>query len=92
MAPQRNKKNNNETSGRTAIIAVAVFLIVAVLVGNQYQGLMTNGSDQRTTDTLITSEFLQAVEQDRVECCLRCRQLYGHGHVLPRGNGGFCGA
>ena len=67
MAPQRNKKNNNETSGRTAIIAVAVFLIVAVLVGNQYQGLMTNGADQRTTDTLITSEFLQAVEQDRVE-------------------------
>ena len=77
MAPQRNKKNNNETSGRTAIIAVAVFLIVAVLVGNQYQGLMTNGADQRTTDTLITSEFLQAVEQDRVESVVydagRCR-------------------
>ena len=66
MAPQRNKKNN-ETSGRTAIIAVIVFLVVAVLVGNQYQGMATSSSSSRTTDSLITSEFLQALEQDRVE-------------------------
>jgi cell division protease FtsH len=67
MAPQRNKKNP-ENGGRTAIIAVVLFLVVAVLVGNQYYS-MTGTSSQSgstTTDSLITSEFLQAVEQGRV--------------------------
>ena len=64
MAPQKNKKLD-DSSARNVIIIIAVFIVGAILVGNQYQSL-ANTTENRVTDTLITSEFLQAVEQDRV--------------------------
>ncbi len=56
--------NNN----RNMIIWIVVAVIIAVLVGQQFM-MMNQGSgeDNRPTDTLITSEFLQAVEQNRVD-------------------------
>ena len=65
---QDNKNNNNkksqfqQPSPRTTIISVVLFLIVAFFVGQQFM----NMSSTTQTDGLITSEFVQAVEQDRV--------------------------
>ncbi|MBQ9000606.1 MAG: ATP-dependent zinc metalloprotease FtsH [Eggerthellaceae bacterium] len=65
--PQHNpqfKGSNN----RNIIVWVIVFFVVAFIVGQQF--MMAQGSNgkgqNRPTDALITSEFLQAVEQDRV--------------------------
>ncbi|WP_082019799.1 ATP-dependent zinc metalloprotease FtsH [Berryella intestinalis] len=49
---------------RTAIISVVLFAFVAFLAGRQFFAM--TGSDGKPTDSLITSEFVQAVEQDRV--------------------------
>ena len=64
---QDNKNNNKKSqfqqpSPRTTIISVVLFLIVAFFVGQQFM----NMSSTTQTDGLITSEFVQAVEQDRV--------------------------
>ncbi len=69
MAQQDNKKKNNKQSqfqqpnSRTTIISVVLFMLVALFVGSQFMSM----SDTTQTDSLITSEFVQAVEQDRVE-------------------------
>ena len=54
-------------SNRNIIIWVVVAVIFAVIVGQQFLAMQGAGSDSKPTDTLITSEFLQAVEQDRVD-------------------------
>ena len=64
---QDNKNSNKKSqfqqpSPRTTIISVVLFLIVAFFVGQQFM----NMSSTTQTDSLITSEFVQAVEQDRV--------------------------
>ena len=64
---QDNKNNNKKSqfqqpSPRTTIISVVLFLIVAFFVGQQFM----NMSSTTQTDGLITSEFVQAVEQGRV--------------------------
>ena len=68
MAQQDNKQNNRQTqfqqpNPRTTIISVILFLLVAIFVGSQFM----NMQNTTKTDSLITSEFVQAVEQDRVE-------------------------
>ncbi|MEF9875274.1 MAG: ATP-dependent zinc metalloprotease FtsH, partial [Gordonibacter sp.] len=61
--PQQNKQSQfQQPSPRTTIISVLLFMLVAFFVGQQFMN-MTNTTQ---TDTLITSEFTQAVEQDRV--------------------------
>ena len=65
--PQNNKQPDN----RSLVIWVIVFFVIAMIAGQQFislQGSSAGANENRptTTDTLITSEFLQAVEQDRV--------------------------
>ena len=48
---------------RVSIISAILFFVVAMFIGSQMMTMM-NGAE---TDTLITSEFVQAVEQDRVQ-------------------------
>ena len=66
--PQNNPQFKGPGDNRNVIIWVIIFFIVALFVGQQF--LITQegeeGSQATTTDTLITSEFLQAIEQDRV--------------------------
>ena len=47
---------------RTGIVSAVIMFLIAFFIGNQMVTMM-NGTK---TDTLITSEFVQAVEQDRV--------------------------
>ena len=54
-------------SNRNTIIWVIVTVIIAVIVGQQFIAMQGASGDTKPTDTLITSEFLQAVEQDRVD-------------------------
>ena len=65
MAQQNNNKQAQfqQPNPRTTIISVILFLLVAFFVGSQFM----NMSNTTKTDSLITSEFVQAVEQDRVE-------------------------
>ncbi len=49
---------------RTTIISVLLFLLVALFVSQQL--FASNPQDAKPTDQLITSEFVQAVNQDRV--------------------------
>ncbi|MDO4291550.1 MAG: ATP-dependent zinc metalloprotease FtsH, partial [Eggerthellaceae bacterium] len=63
-----NKKSQQpqfqQPNSRTTIISIILFCLVAMFVGGQ---LFTMSNTQNTqTDTLLTSEFVQAVEQDRV--------------------------
>ena len=60
-----NKKPNQTASSRTSIILVVLACLVALFVGSQFLTLAS--TEQRPTDTLLTSEFIQAVEQDRVQ-------------------------
>ena len=66
--PQNKKQPQRPNSGfRLGIIWVLVLFVIFVFVGQQFLGMRGNGDEQqRPTDTLLTSEFLQAVEQDRV--------------------------
>lgn len=59
-----NKQQPQSTQRTTIISAVLLFLVGAFLV-NQFFG-MSNMNNVKT-DQLITSEFVQAVEQDRVK-------------------------
>ncbi|MCI2241260.1 ATP-dependent zinc metalloprotease FtsH [Adlercreutzia faecimuris] len=68
MADDNNKKPNpqfQQPNSRTTIITVILFLLVAFFVGSQFMSFSAASSNP--TDNLITSEFVQAVEQDRVE-------------------------
>ncbi len=64
MAQQNKQSQFQQPNPRTTIITVILFMIVAIFVGNQFMNMTSNST--RPTDTLITSEFVQAVEQDRV--------------------------
>ncbi|MBC2888503.1 ATP-dependent zinc metalloprotease FtsH [Gordonibacter massiliensis (ex Traore et al. 2017)] len=60
----KNKKPQfQQPSPRTTIISVLLFMVVAFFVGQQFMNMSASGTP---TDGLITSEFVQAVEQDRV--------------------------
>ena len=48
---------------RASIIPILVILLIAFFVGNQ---LLNMPNDQTPTDSLIASEFIQAVDQNRV--------------------------
>ena len=64
MAQQNEKKPELQPNPRVTIISVVLFLLVAFFVGQQFFSMQN--SSQQPTDQLITSEFVQAVEQDRV--------------------------
>ncbi len=49
---------------RTTIISVLLFFLVAFFVGQQFFNM--SNAEAKPTDNLITSEFVQAVEQGRV--------------------------
>nr|WP_270297313.1 hypothetical protein [Eggerthella sinensis] len=62
--PQPNKQSQfQQPSPRTTIISVILFMLVAFFVGQQFMNM--SSSSATPTDRLITSEFVQAVEQDR---------------------------
>ena len=54
-----------QPNSRTTVITVILFLLVAVFVGSQFMSF--SAANSNPTDNLITSEFVQAVEQGRVE-------------------------
>ncbi len=62
MAQQNKQTSFQQPNPRTTIISVLLFLLVAFFVGNQFMNMQTTTK----TDSLITSEFVQAVEQGRV--------------------------
>ena len=64
MAQQKKQPSSQQPNPRVTIISVLLFLVVAFFVGQQFM-VMSNASST-PTDSLITSEFTQAVEQDRV--------------------------
>ena len=65
--PQNNKQPDN----RNIAIWIIVFFVIAMIAGQQFISMQESaaGSDNqkpRVTDTLLTSEFIQAIQQDRV--------------------------
>ena len=64
MSQQNNKKQDLQPNPRVTIISVVLFLLVAFFVGQQFFSMQN--SAQQPTDKLITSEFVQAVDQERV--------------------------
>ena len=65
MAQQRNKFKPKPKKLRTLIINVVIVAIIVFLVGRQL--MFGQNGQQGNTDTLITSEFVSAVQQDRVK-------------------------
>ena len=63
MAQQNKQSQFQQPSPRTTIISVVLFMLVAFFVGQQFLNMSSAGA--KPTDRLITSEFVQAVEQDR---------------------------
>ena len=61
--PKDAKQMMSRPPQRVSIISAILFFAVAMFIGSQMMTMM-NGAE---TDTLITSEFVQAVEQDRVQ-------------------------
>lgn len=64
MAQQNKQSQFQQPNPRTTVISVILFMIIAFFVGQQFMSMSTSGS--MPTDRLITSEFVQAVEQDRM--------------------------
>ena len=64
MTQQKKPSSPQQPNPRVTIISVILFLVVAFFVGQQFM-VMSNASST-PTDSLITSEFTHAVEQDRV--------------------------
>ena len=62
--PQNNKPQIQQPNPRTTIISVVLFLLVAFFVGQQFMSM--SQASQGTTDKLVASEFMQAVDQNRV--------------------------
>ncbi len=60
--PQQNKRSRSHPV--ITIIVIIVIVLVIFFVGQQF--LSASSSEATVTDSLITSEFMQAVEQDRV--------------------------
>ncbi|WP_296012873.1 ATP-dependent zinc metalloprotease FtsH [uncultured Adlercreutzia sp.] len=66
MADNNSKKPTPpNTTQRTTMAMVIILLAVAFFVGSQF--MRTGAVGNTVTDELITSEFTQAVEQDRVQ-------------------------
>ena len=70
--PQNNPQFKGPSpENRSLILWVVVAVIVAIVAGQLIAMMQQNASDDKeapkVTDSLITSEFLQAIEQDRVE-------------------------
>ena len=63
LDPKDAKQLMSKPPQRISIISALLFLLVAFFVGSQMMNLMNT----KETDALITSEFVQAVEQDRVK-------------------------
>ena len=64
MAQQKKQPSSQQPNPRVTIISVLLFLVVAFFVGQQF--MVMSNANSTPTDSLITSEFTQAVEQDRV--------------------------
>ena len=64
MAQQNKQSQFQQPNPRTTIISVLLFTLVAFFVGQQFMNMSSSGATP--TDNLITSDFVQAVEQDRV--------------------------
>ena len=60
--PKDAKQMMAKSPRRISVISAILLLLVAFFIGNQMMTMM----NAKETDTLITSEFVQAVEQDRV--------------------------
>lgn len=60
--PKDAKQLMSKPPQRISIISGILLLLVAFFIGSQMMNMMNS----QETDTLITSEFVQAVEQDRV--------------------------
>ncbi|MEG0217365.1 MAG: ATP-dependent zinc metalloprotease FtsH, partial [Raoultibacter sp.] len=58
-------KKQIQPNPRTTIISLVCFLLIAFFLGSQLMNMMGNDTAKKT-DALITSEFVQAVNQDRV--------------------------
>ena len=67
--PQNNPQFKGPRGNSNAVIWIIVFFVIALIVGQQFMMAQGTGGDgqPKQTDTLITSEFLQAVDQDRVK-------------------------
>lgn len=79
--PNNPKNRNDPQRSRTTIIMVVLFVLVALFIGSQIMSMNAGN----TTDSLETSEFVEAVEQDRVETVVYGgKRLHGHRQVLPR--------
>ena len=64
MADKDKKPQSPQSNSRTTIIAVVLACLVMFFVGSQF--LNMGSADGKPTDSLLTSEFTQAVEQERV--------------------------
>ncbi|MBE6472719.1 MAG: ATP-dependent zinc metalloprotease FtsH [Coriobacteriaceae bacterium] len=65
--PQNNPQpNGNGADNRNLIVWIIVAVVIAIVVGNQFMFNRQATEGPQAPDALITSEFLQAVEQDRV--------------------------
>ncbi|WP_165170790.1 ATP-dependent zinc metalloprotease FtsH [Adlercreutzia sp. ZJ242] len=67
-----------QPNARTTIITVVLICMVMFFVGGQL--FAANGTQAKQTDTLLTSEFVQAVEQNRVT-----KVTYGAGDYTVTG-------
>ena len=64
MADKDKKPQAPQSNSRTTVIAVVLVCLVALFVGSQFFSM--GSASGKPTDSLLTSEFTQAVEQDRV--------------------------
>ena len=66
--PDNNSKipTPQKPNARMTIVSTICFLLIAFFVGSQFMTFMNASSDSKPTDTLLTSEFVTAVEQGRV--------------------------
>ncbi|MDO4183543.1 MAG: ATP-dependent zinc metalloprotease FtsH [Coriobacteriia bacterium] len=62
-----SKKPNPAYNSRTAIIWAVIGLLAVAFIGTQIFAMQNNTSGATVTDALITSEFRDAVDQNRVE-------------------------
>ncbi len=68
--PQNNPQfKGSGNDNRNLVIWIVIFVVVALIVGQQFFAFQRGAGNQESpqvTDELITSEFLQAIDQDRV--------------------------
>lgn len=64
--PNQKQKKNAKKPDRSSFVTVAVFIIIGIFFMVMMTRSITGASGITQTDELITSEFMQAVEQNRV--------------------------